>query len=113
MPNAMRPCRMRGARVSMSVLSCPKSSWAVSAPLTLSARRAPTETRGLETALSLACVVCGAVCLEIGDVTCVVCVHRGLWGLAKVVYWFCMHDSFTRTRCRFEIKIKNKFKCTK
>ena len=68
---------MRGARVSMSVLSCPKSSWAVSAPLTLSARRAPTETRGLETALSLACV-CVALCAP-GDrryVTCVVCVPR-------------------------------------
>ena len=62
----------------MSVLSCPKSSWAVSAPLTLSARRAPTETRGLETALSLACVCVALcpVCLKIGDVTCVVCVPR-------------------------------------
>jgi len=29
---------------------------------------------------SLSCLcVCGAVCLEIGDVTCEVCVHRGLW----------------------------------
>ena len=42
-----------------------------------SARRAPTETRGLETALSLACV-CVALCAP-GDrryVTCVVCVPR-------------------------------------
>ena len=43
-----------------------------------SARRAPTETRGLETALSLACVCVALcpVCLKIGDVTCVVCVPR-------------------------------------